>query len=90
MYEIKFNHDAPNIPELIGITIARSDEIIERIDEADKQTETHNVFMEEAIRLADPKNEAELYFVGYAVGRIMQRKSSARKRAALERLLSGF
>ena len=81
MYEIKFDHDAPGIPEVIGITDARADEIIEHIAQAYEKTETHTTFMERAISLSDPKNEAEIFFIGYAIGMIMERQIKSAKDA---------
>lgn len=81
MYEIKFDHDAPGIPEVIGITDARADEIIEHIAQAHEKTETHTTLMERAISLSDPKNEAEIFFIGYALGMITERQIKSAKDA---------
>ena len=81
MYAIKFDHDAPAIPEVIGITDARADEILEHIAQAHEKTETHTTFMERAISLSDPKNEAEIFFIGYAIGMIMERQIKSAKDA---------
>lgn len=84
MYAIKFDHDAPAIPEAIGITDARADEILNRIAQANENAETHTTFMEEAIGLSNPKNEAEMFFIGYALGMIMERQIESAKAALVQ------
>ena len=45
--------------------------------------------MEEAIGLSNPKNEAEMFFIGYALGMIMERQIESAK-AALVQIIAGL